>query len=186
MRLTILGSVLIGAMLLVGCQNGSDKKEEGSSEQTTTQQESSGQQQLPGQMQQTQNIDVSDQEVQKFVEAAMKLQALNRQMQQEVGKAVQEEGMKQKRFNEIHRSQQTQQGGKANATDKEMKQYRNILEKLKTVQSGAQEDMRKAVKDVGLSMQRYQQIAKAAQQDSTLMKKIQQAMRSQMGGQMGR
>jgi hypothetical protein len=52
------------------------------------------------------------------------------------------------------------------------------------MQSGAQEDMQKAIEDAGLSMQRYQQIARAAQQDTSLMKRLQDAMRKGMQRQM--
>lgn len=184
MKIKILGTFIIGIMLLAGCQGGSKDSENGNDQAGSEQQDPSAQQQMPGQMQQPQDIDVKDQEIQKFVDAAMEIQKLNQQMQQEVGKAVQDEGMKQERFNEIHRSQQSQQPGQANASDQEMQQYQNILDKLQQVQSGAQEDMRKVVEESGLSMQRYQQIATAAQQDTTLMKKIQQQMRSSMMNQM--
>ena len=184
MKIKILGTFVIGVMLLAGCQGGSKNSENGGNQTGGEQQDPSAQQQMPGQMQQPQNIDVKDQEIQKFVDAAMEIQKLNQQMQQEVGKAVQDEGMKQERFNEIHRSQKSQQPGQANATDQEMQQYQNILDKLEQVQSGAQEDMRKVIEGSGLSMQRYQQIATAAQQDTTLMKRIQQQMRSSMMDQM--
>jgi len=183
MKIKILGTFIIGVMLLAGCQGGSKNGENGS-DQAGDKQNPSAEQPMPGQMQQPQNIDVKDQEIQKFVDAAMKIQTLNRQMQQEVGQAVQDEGMKQKRFNEIHRSQQSQQQGQANATDQEMQQYRNILDTLQQMQAGAQSDMRKVIEESGISMQRYQQIANAAQQDTTLMKRIQQQMRNSMMNQM--
>ena len=184
MKIKIVATFIVGVMLLAGCQGGSKNSENGGDQATSEQQDPSAQQQRPGQMQQPQDIEVEDQEIQQFVDAAMEIQKLNQQMQQEVGKAVQDEGMEQKRFNEIHRSQQSQQGGQANATEKEMQQYQNILDELKQVQAGAQEDMRKVIEESGLSMQRYQQIATAAQQDTTLMKKIQQQMRSSMMNQM--
>lgn len=177
MKLKLLGSIVIGSMLLAGCQGGSNKdKTEGDQ---SSQQPSAGQQ-MPGEMQQPQDIEVSDKEIQKFVDAAQKVQQLNMQMQQEVGKTVKDEGMKAQRFNEIHRAQQSQQGGKAGATEKEMQKYQNILEQLQQKQSGAQEKMRSAIQEAGLTMQRYQQIATAAQQDSTLMKRLQDAMRKGM------
>lgn len=183
MKLKLLGSLVIGALLLAGCQGG-DKKGESGDESTQTEQQPQAGQQMPGQMQQPQDIEVSDQEIQKFVDAAQQVQQLNMQMQQEVSKTVQDEGMETQRFNEIHRAQQSQQQGQAGASDEEMQQYQNILDQLEQMQTGAQEDMQKAIEDAGLSMQRYQQIARSAQQDTTLMKRLQEAMRKGMQRQM--
>jgi hypothetical protein len=178
MYFKILGSVIIGLMFLTGCGKKSDdtqKDQKAEQEQAAP----SGQQQIQGQMNQG-NIEVSDAEVKKFVDAVRKVQSINRGAQQEMSKAVQDEGMDVKRFQEIQKSQQSQQQGQANATEAEMKKYRNIMTKMKEVQSGMQQDMSKAIKDAGLTMQKYQQIAKAARNDSTLMKRIQNEMRSSM------
>lgn len=178
MYFKILGSLIIGLMFITGCGKKADDAQKGqqeSQEQTTP----SGQESIQGQMNQA-NIEVSDAEVKKFVDAVRKVQNINRGAQQEMSKAVQDEGMNVKRFQEIQKSQQSQQQGQANATDAEMEKYRNIMKKMQKVQSGMQEDMKKAIKDAGLSMQRYQQIAKAARNDSTLMKKIQTEMRSSL------
>ena len=185
MKFKILGSLIIGAILLVGCQKTGNQQGDGGSEQGTPSQQNppAGQQQMPGQLQQTQDIQVSDQEIEKFVDAAQEVQSINMQMQKEMGKTIQDEGMKTQRFNEIHRSQQSPQGGQTNASEQEMNKYRNILEDLKKQQSGIQQDMRTAIKDAGLSMQRYQEIAKTAQQDSSLMKKLQEEMKSSMSVQ---
>ena len=182
MKFKILGSVIIAAMLLVGCKQTGNQQGDGDSQQgpSPQQQPPAGQQQMPGQMQQAQDIQVSDQEIEKFVEAAQEVQSINMQMQKEMGKAIQDEGMKTQRFNEIHKSQQSPQGGQANASDQEMQKYRNILEALKKQQSGIQQDMRKAIKDAGLSLQRYQQIATGARQDSSLMERLQEEMKSSM------
>lgn len=187
MKFKILGSLVIGAMLLAGCGQGGGQQDDGGSEQDAPsqpqQQPPAGQQQMPGQMQQTQDLEVSDSEIEKFVKAAQEVQTINMQMQKDMGKAIQDEGMKTQRFNEIHKSQQSPQGGQTNASDQEMQKYRNILETLKKKQSGIQQDMRKAIKSAGLSLQRYQQIARSAQKDSALMKRLQEAMKGSMSAQ---
>ena len=190
MKFKLIGTLAISALLMAGCQGGGKKDKAAEDQQAGQEGQSAGQEQMmPGQMQQAQDIEVSDQEIQKFVDAAQKVQQLNMQMQQDVSKAVQDEGMETQRFNEIHRSQQAQQQGQGqgqtNATEQEMEQYQNILDKLQQMQSGAQEDMQKAIEDAGLSMQRYQQIATAAQRDTALMKRLQDAMRGAMMQQQG-
>jgi len=182
MRLKILGSLLLGILVITGCQKGANQKE---GTETTNQREAqpeNQQQPMPGEMPQG-NIEVSDAEIQQFVEAAQKVQSISSGMQSEMNQAVEAEGMAPERFNEIQRSQQSQQQGQSNATEKEMQQYQNIMQKLQNVQSGAQEKMQKAIKESGLSMQRYQQIARAAQSDTTLMKKIQSQLQVGMQNQ---
>jgi len=181
MYLKIVGSLLIGLMFITGCgkkQGGSEKDQPQSQEQSAQE----GQQQMPGQMQQGQDIEVSDKEVEKFVDAVNAVQSINRGAQQEMSKKIQDEGMDPQRFQEIQRSQQSQQGN-ANVTDEEMKQYQNIMKEMESVQAGLQEDMKKAIEDAGLTMQRYQQIANAAQNDTTLMKRIQTKIQTSMGQQ---
>ena len=179
MYLKIVGSLLIGLMFITGCgkkQGGNEQDQTQSQEQAT----SEGQQQMPGQMQQKQDIDVSDEEIEKFVDAVKAIQSINQGAQQEMSKKIQDEGMDPQRFQEIQRSQQSQQQN-ANATEKEMKQYQNIMKEMESVQAGLQEDMKNAIEDAGLTMQRYQQIANAAQSDTTLMKRVQRKIQSSMG-----
>jgi hypothetical protein len=165
-------------LLITGCQKGGKQDQEGDKNQATEQQ-SDQQQAMPGQLGQQGDIEVSDEEIQKFVEAAKQVQSISMGVRQDMNKAVQDEDMGAQRFNEIQRSQQTQQGN-ANATDAEMEQYQKIMEKIQNLQSSAQGDMEKAIKDAGLTVERYQSIAQAAQQDTTLMKQIQEEMQSSM------
>lgn len=182
MNLKLLGSLVMAvALSLAGCQKGSNQKEGNDKGQAPVQQEqpAAEQQQMPGQMQQAADIEVSEAEVNKFVAAAIKVQSINQGIRKEMNQAVQEGDMDAQRFNEIQRAKQTQQG-EADMTEKEMKQYSTIMEELQNIQSGAQQDMQKAIKDAGLSMQRYQQIATAAQRDTALMKRIQTKLQGRM------
>jgi len=178
MYLKIVGSLLIGLMFITGCgkkQGGNEQDKAQSQEQAAPE----GQQQMPGQMQQKQDIDVSDEEIKKLVDAVSAIQSINQGAQQEMSKKIQDEGMNPRRFQEIQRAQQSQQQN-ANATDEEMKQYQNIMKEMESVQAGLQEDMKNAIEDAGLTMQRYQQIANAAQNDTTLMQRIQRKIQSSM------
>ncbi len=181
MYLKIVGSLLIGLMFITSCgkKQGGDEQDQSQSQQQTTQE---GQQQMPGEMQQTQDIEVSDAEIEKFVDAVNAVQSVNQGAQQKMSKKIQDEGMDPQRFQEIQRAQQSQQQN-ANATDKEMQQYQNIMKEMESVQSGMQEEMKKAIEDAGLTMQRYQQIANAAQNDTALMQRIQTKIQSSMGQQ---
>lgn len=183
MGFKILGTLAISLLLITGCKKSGDQQATDGNQETTTQQAPGGSQNMPGQMQQPADIDVSEEEIQQFVSAAQSIQGLNREAQQKLGKAVEDEGMSQRRFSEIQQSQQSQNKGEANATEEEMKQYQNIMQKLQDLRTGIRENMKNAIKQSGLTMQRYQQIARAAQTDTALMKRIQQQLQSSMSNQ---
>lgn len=180
MKIKGLGFIALIVMFLTGCQGGN--KQDESQEASPEQQGPPASQQMPGDMQQGESIDVSDQEIEDFAEAARKIQELNMKMQQDVGQMIKDEGMETQRFNEIHSSQQSQQPGQKqpDISDQEMKQYQNILKKLENKQSDAQSKMQKAIENAGLTMQRYEQISNSARQDTALMKRLRKALQSSM------
>ncbi|MGM0496573.1 MAG: DUF4168 domain-containing protein [Bacteroidota bacterium] len=183
MYLKIVGSLLIGLMFITGCgkkQGGSEQDQQQGQEQASPE----DQQEMPGEMQEEQDIDVSDEEIEKFVEAVNAVQSINQGAQEEMSKTIEDEGMDPRRFQEIQQSQQSQQQGDAqDVSDKEMQQYQSIMKEMESVQSGLQEDMKDAIEDVGLTMERYQQIANAAQNDTALMQRIQKKLEGSMGQQ---
>src|SRR6056297_3609054 len=128
----ILGSTIIGLMLIAGCKSGGNQEGEKEKEQPSLQE-----QQMPEQMQQ-QDIEVSDEEIQKFVDAVKKIQSIDRGTQQEMVKTVEDEGMSTQRFREIQKSQQSQEG-QGDITDEEKKQYQRIMQKFQNLQAGMQE-----------------------------------------------
>lgn len=184
MGFKILGTLAISLLVITGCKNSGNQQSTDGGQETPTQQAPAGSNQsMPGQMQQPADIDVSTKEIQQFVSAAQSIQGINQKAQQKVGKAVEDEGMSQRRFSEIRQSQQSQNQGQANATEEEMEQYRNIMQTLQNMRTGMRDNMENAIKQSGLTMQRYQQIAKAAQTDTALMKRIQQKLQSSMSNQ---
>lgn len=184
MGFKILGTLAISLLVITGCKNSGNQQSTDGGQETPTQQAPAGSNQsMPGQMQQPADIDVSTKEIQQFVSAAQSIQGINQEAQQKVGKAVEDEGMSQRRFSEIRQSQQSQDQGQANATEEEMEQYRNIMQTLQNMRTGMRDNMENAIKQSGLTMQRYQQIAKAAQTDTALMKRIQQKLQSSMSNQ---
>jgi hypothetical protein len=184
MGFKILGTLAISLLVITGCKNSGNQQGTDGGQETPTQQAPAGSNQsMPGQMQQPADIDVSTKEIQQFVSAAQSIQGINQEAQQKVGKAVEDEGMSQRRFSEIRQSQQSQNQGQANATEEEMEQYRNIMQTLQNMRTGMRDNMENAIKQSGLTMQRYQQIAKAAQTDTALMKRIQQKLQSSMSNQ---
>lgn len=135
--------------------------------------------QVPAQMQQQQQKqatpDISDEELQKFVDAFQEIQVENQKIQQKMIAEIQEEGMEVQRFSEIQQAQQNP-NQEVEMTAEEEKAIENLMPKLQTIQQESQTVMQEKIKSAGLTMNRYQEIAQMIQQSPELQKKLQSMM----------
>ena len=124
---------------------------------------------------QADTVTVSDQEFQKFVDAAQELQQIQQEIQGEVQDMVSEKDMEFQRFQQIMMSKQNpQMAQKIEVSDEEEQIIQEIQPKLQEIQQAAQQDQMAAIQDNGLTPQRFQQIAQAVQSDPEMMKRFQQ------------
>lgn len=133
--------------------------------------------QVPQQMQQQQQTtsDISDEELQKFVDAYQEIQVENQKIQQKMIAKIQEEGMEVQRFTQIQQAQQNPDQ-EANVTAEEEKAIQNLMPKLQTIQQESQSVMQEKIEGAGLTMTRYQEIAQMVQQSPELQQKLQSMM----------
>lgn len=135
--------------------------------------------QVPQQMQQQQQQqttpDISDADLQKFVNAFQKVQAENQKIQQKMIAEIQEEGMDIQRFSQIQQAQQNPEQ-EAEMTAEEENALENLMPKLQSIQQESQSVMQEKIKAAGLSMARYQEIAQMIQQSPELQQKLQSMM----------
>lgn len=135
--------------------------------------------QMPPQMQQHQQkqekIDISDGDMKKFAAAFQEVQTINQSTQVKMQKAIQDEGLKIERFQEI---QQIQNNPKQDGdiSDNELKKFKSAAGKLGQIQMQAQQSMQKKIKGEGLTIQRYQKIMASLQQDPELQKKLKEML----------
>ncbi|MDK2977783.1 MAG: hypothetical protein PWP52_497 [Bacteroidales bacterium] len=122
-----------------------------------------------------QKTDVSDQDLETFAAAFEQVQVLNQKAQQDMVKAVQDEGLSVQRYNEMLQSEEdpTQD---AKPTDEEKSQFENINQKIRAIQQKAQQSMQQKIQDEGLTVKRYQEIAFALQNSTELQQKLQKLM----------
>ncbi|MFO7844332.1 MAG: DUF4168 domain-containing protein [Bacteroidales bacterium] len=125
-----------------------------------------------------QDTEVSDKELKTFASVFQQVQALDQKAQQDMVKAVQDEGLSVERFNEILQSEEDPSQD-AKPTEEEKQQYENANKQIAGIQQKAQESMQKKIQDEGLSIQRYQEIAFAVQNSPELQEKLQQHMQMQ-------
>lgn len=127
-------------------------------------------QQLDMNQQQTPDIEVSDSELQRFADAMGEIQAIQQQSQQKMQKAIQDEGMKVPRYQEIVKAKRS--GGDAEMTDKEQKAFNGAQEKISKEQQKMGQEMQKILKKHDFGEQRFMQISRAMRSDQELQQRF--------------
>ena len=180
-------SVIILSIGLIACQ-GDDSSEQTQEQMQQPQQQPSQQdQQNPlGQMQQQQapDIDVSDKEAEKFVDAAMNVQEIQMQNQQKMIGLIEDEGLDVETFQKIAEATRT---GKSteDISDSDMEKFESASKSIQEAQGDVQKKIPEAIEEAGMKVERFQQISMATQQDAELRKQLQEKMQKRMGQQGG-
>lgn len=184
-------SSLVLVLALIGCQN--DTEETAEQAPQPPQQQPQQQPDQMGQMQQpaAPDIDVSDDEAETFVDAAMDAQEVQMKAQKKMVGIIEEEGLDVETYQKIAQSTQMGQSPQGQGqnqdtdiSDEQMEKFESASESLQEVQGEIQQEVVSAVEDAGMEMQRFQQISQAAQQDPELRKTIQSKMQERQGSQM--
>lgn len=160
----------------------------GACQSETPQQEQQSEQQFGEQMQPQQpgaDTDVSDGELEKFVEATINTQQIQMDSQEDMVSKVEEEGISVERFNEIAESQQRGQSEEdINATSEEMENFNSAMQAIQQANEEMQPEIENAIEDAGLKLDRYQEINIAIQQSPELQQKAQQKFQEKQAEQM--
>lgn len=120
---------------------------------------------------------VSDEELQKFVGVARKLDSISKERNTLVVQAIEKEGMKIDRFREIYVSKQDPKAKPAQVSNDEQQKYDRALAQLVQIQKDTQAKMNTAVQSEGLEVPRFIQILEAVQKTPPLQKKVEQMMK---------
>lgn len=192
-------SLTVCAVIIVGCsgnQEGGGQDGTSSDENAQTQEQDQGGQQgqqgqqpqgMPGQ-QQNVDIDVSDEELKKFVEVATSVQQVQRSAQQKMIDSVKSTGLSLDEYQKIASSQRGQQmpgGGDTSEndfTDQQKQQFEEANQKINGMQTGLRDNVNQAIEDAGMDPQRFQKISRALRSDQELQQRFQQLQQQQGGG----
>lgn len=183
-------SSLVLVLALIGCQSDTDESAEQAPQQQPEQSQQQQSQQQPddqmGQMQQQQSapdIDVSDDEADTFVDAAMDAQEVQMEAQEKMVGVIEDEGLDVETYQKIAQSTQMGQSSEdSDISDEQMEKYESVSESLQEVQGEIQDEVASVVEDAGMEMQRFQEISQAAQQDPELRKTIEGKMQENTEG----
>jgi len=129
--------------------------------------------QVPQQMPQQQDIDVSDGEINQFASVFVELQSMNQGVQQKMMSAVEEEGIEVQRFNQIMQAQQDP-NKEVEANEEELQNFAKASQAVEQIQAKVQKEMEKVITENDLTVQRYQQIMMAVRTDTELQQRLQQ------------
>jgi hypothetical protein len=126
---------------------------------------------------------VSDEELQKFVGVAKKLDSISKERNTLVVQAIEKEGMNVTRFREIYVSKQDPKAKPTQVSGDEQQKYDRALAQLVQIQKDTQAKMGSAVQSEGLEVPRFIQILEAVQKTPDLQKKVEQMMKPASGTQ---
>jgi len=170
-------SIFLFAALLIGCQN------ESTPEQTAADQPMQDPFQQEEQMV---DIEVSDDELQQFIDITIEFQEGQMEAQQEMIGIVEDEGMTVDSYNEIAQGMHMGQAqDELEVSESDMEKYNAITELIDEIERELDSEMEDILADAGMSMDRFQQINMALQQDQELLQRAQEMMQEAMMQEQG-
>ncbi len=135
--------------------------------------------QAPKMQQKMPDINVTDSELEKFVQAVDEVKSLQQNAQKKMIDAIEKEGLNAKRFVQINNIQNNPKADAGKEVSKEeLESFNKVKKKVDKMQKQMQDKQMKAIEDQGIKVERYVEIARAAQRDPELRRKIQK-MQSQ-------
>jgi len=113
--------------------------------------------------------DVSDEEIENFVNALIDLEPIQMKTQEKLQEAVESEDMSFQRFQELMMAMQNpQMADQVDMSEDEMTKIQALQPKLMEIQGEAQQEMIAAIENHNLTAQRFNSINMGAQQDPEL------------------
>jgi hypothetical protein len=132
------------------------------------------QQQTPQMPELPTSADVSDEEIEQIATTIGELEPIQVKAQEQIGAALEEEGISLERFQQMMMAMQNpQMADQVEITDEEMAIIQNMQPKLMEIQGEAEQEMSAKMEENGLTMQRYRMVVMGAQQDPELMERLQ-------------
>jgi len=120
-------------------------------------------------------IEVSDEELELFIDVSMNAQSVQMESQQEMISIVDEEGIEVSTYNEIMQAQQMGQPLEdLGVTESDIEKFESAHEQIQEVEVRMEREIAQAVEEEGMEMERFQEINVAIQQDPELQQRAQQ------------
>ncbi|MDG5766792.1 DUF4168 domain-containing protein [Balneolales bacterium ANBcel1] len=125
-------------------------------------------------------IEVSDDELEAFVDASMNAQTVQAQSQQEMVEVVNEEGIDVQTYNNIMRAEQMGESPEElDVSAEDMAKFESAFEQIQVIEEEMNVQLEAAVEQEGIDMDRFQEINMAVQQDPELQQRVQQMIQEE-------
>ncbi len=139
-------------------------------------------QDMPMNQQPAEPIEVSDEELEEFVEVHMGVAEMQQQLQMQYPQVLEEEGIEIETFQEIMQAEEMGAGrDDVDASEEELEAYDAAMEVIMEMEEELQEDVEEHVEEEGMEYERYEEIMMGIQQDPELMEQAQQLMQQMQG-----
>jgi len=169
-------SVIIIAVSFLACQNESQQEQ---AAPDPSMQENPMQQQQP-----EAQIDVSDDELEQFVEISSELQGVQMESQQEMVDIVENEDLSIEVYNQIAENRDMGQPDEdLDVSSEEIEKFERASEEIVEIGAEIEAEMQQRIEDSDMTTERYQEINFALQQDPELQRRIQEMMQQSQGMQ---
>lgn len=156
----------------------------GGDQESPNPEEGQADQQAQQQMQPNQSapdINVSDEELEKFAEVSMVAQQVQAESQQEMIAVLEEEELDVQTYNIIAESRFNDQPDEnLEVSAEDLEKFDVASEQIETLQVESDQNMSEAIEAEGMEMDRFMEINMAVQQDQELQQRLQQMMMQQM------
>lgn len=164
---------IVFAFAFIACEG------DGSDDQMS--QDQSMQQENPMQQEPTAQIEVSDDELENFLEVSSELQEVQMGSQQEMITVVEDEGLTVDVYNVIAEAEQTGQStDDLEVSSEDLENYERASEQIAEMEQELEPELEAIIEENGMEMDRFQEINMALQQDPALQQRIQQMMQGNM------
>ncbi|MFO7891757.1 MAG: DUF4168 domain-containing protein [bacterium] len=131
--------------------------------------------QQPGQMQQKQTIEVSDQELEKFMAVQGKMVTIQDSARQKMITAIEDVGLDLDTFNQtVEQMQSAESMDEVDASERQVQQVQEASREIQTIQNSLQQEVYKVMAEEEMSPDRFGEIRQAAIQDPELQQRMQQ------------
>jgi hypothetical protein len=114
----------------------------------------------------------SDEEVQKFVQAAEQVSSIMQHSESEMIRAINDQNLDIEKFNEIMAAQQGMVDGGIEVTPEELDAFSSAASKIIEIQEEMREEMQRAIAAQGMDTDKFQQMVIAYQRNPEFQNKI--------------
>ena len=128
---------------------------------------------------QTDSKEVSDSELASFAEVFQEIQAISKQSQDKMVKAIEDEGLDLQRYNAIGEAQRSGDQ-EVEVTEEEIEKLNAINSKLVKINSETSETIDKKLSANNLTFERYQEILQSIQKDEELKIKLRDKLQEKL------